>query len=73
MRLIALVLVLICLGRVQGQDGNLVFNPSFEDYIECPKKIDAKGVLTIVEAWYQPTAGSADYFNRCTTRECAVP
>ena len=71
--LISLVLFLFCLGRVQGQDGNLVFNPSFEDYIECPKKIDAKGVLTIVEAWYQPTAGSADYFNRCATRECAVP
>lgn len=71
--LISLALILFCLGRVQGQDGNLVFNPSFEDYIECPKKIDAKGVLTIVEAWYQPTAGSADYFNRCATRECAVP
>ena len=52
---------------------NLVFNPSFEEYLECPRKIDAKGVLTIVEAWYQPTAGSADYFNRCAIRECSVP
>lgn len=54
-------------------DVNLVYNHSFEDYIECPKKIDAKGVLTTVEAWYQPTAGSADYFNRCSARDCAVP
>ena len=52
---------------------NLVFNPSFEDYRECPRKIDALGKLTIVEAWYQPTAGSADYFNVCGTRECGVP
>lgn len=56
-----------------AQTDNLVYNPSFEDYIECPRKIDAKGVLTIVEAWYQPTAGSADYFNRCALRDCAVP
>ena len=56
-----------------GQEDNLVYNPSFEDYNECPRKIDAKGVLTIVEAWYQPTAGSADYFNRCALRDCAVP
>ncbi len=29
--------------------------------------------MTTVEAWYQPTAGSADYFNRCSARDCAVP
>lgn len=52
---------------------NLVFNPSFEDYVVCPAKIEAKGVLTTVEAWYQPTAGSADYYNSCSQRECAVP
>ena len=59
--------------QTDTSSANLVFNPSFEDHIECPRKIDAKGVLTIVEAWYQPTAGSADYLNRCSTRECAVP
>lgn len=52
---------------------NLVFNPSFEEYRECPRKIDALGHLTIVDAWYQPTAGSADYYNVCGTRECGVP
>ena len=59
--------------QTDTSSANLVFNPSFEDYTDCPRKIDAKGVLTVVEAWYQPTAGSADYFNRCATRECAVP
>lgn len=52
---------------------NLVFNPSFEDYRECPRRIDALGKLTIVDAWYQPTAGSADYYNICGSRDCGVP
>lgn len=58
---------------VPALTSNLVFNPSFEDYIECPRKIDALGKLTIVEAWYQPTAGSADYYNVCGSRDCGVP
>lgn len=52
---------------------NLVYNPSFEEYRECPRKIDALGTLTIVDAWFQPTAGSADYFNVCGSRDCRVP
>lgn len=52
---------------------NLVYNSSFEEYRECPKKIDALGTLTIVDAWFQPTAGSADYYNICGSKECGVP
>ena len=52
---------------------NLVYNGSFEDYRACPRKVDAVGILTLVEGWYQPTLGSADYFNVCGTRECGVP
>jgi len=52
---------------------NLVFNGSFEEYRFCPKRIDAVGVLINVDGWYQPTKGSADYFNTCGSRECGVP
>ncbi len=52
---------------------NLVKNPSFEEYYSCPEKIDAHGVLTIVKDWFQPTSGSADYYNVCGMRECGVP
>lgn len=52
---------------------DLVYNGSFEDYRSCPRKVDAVGILTLVEGWYQPTLGSADYFNVCGTRECGVP
>lgn len=54
-------------------DKNLIYNPSFEEYRQCPRKIDALGTLTIVDAWFQPTAGSADYFNVCGARDCGVP
>lgn len=52
---------------------NLIYNGSFEDYRECPRKIDALGTLTIVDAWFQPTKGSADYYNVCGSRDCGVP
>ena len=52
---------------------NLVYNGSFEEYRHCPRRVDAVGILTIVEGWYQPTRGSADYFNVCGSRECGVP
>lgn len=54
-------------------DSNLVYNPSFEDHMECPRKVETKGVLTMVEAWYQPTSGSVDYYHTCGTFECKVP
>lgn len=69
-----LVLMLLLMASSVAQDSaNLVYNPSFEDYVACPRRIDALGILTIVEGWYQPTRGSADYYNRCGMRECAVP
>lgn len=52
---------------------NLVYNGSFEDYRYCPKRVDAVGILVNVEGWYQPTRGSADYFNVCGSKECGVP
>ena len=52
---------------------NLVYNPSFETYRNCPQRIDALGVMNDVEAWWQPTSGSSDYFNSCGGRDCNVP
>ena len=44
---------------------NLISNPSFEKHRRCPDKINPVGVLKIVNAWFQPTSGSADYYNVC--------
>lgn len=64
---------LILLAQSQPSDSNLVYNPSFEEHSECPRKVETKGVLTMVDAWYQPTSGSVDYYNTCGTYECKVP
>ncbi len=52
---------------------NLISNPSFENHRRCPDKIDPVGVLKIVNAWFQPTNGSADYYHVCGGIECLVP
>lgn len=56
-----------------AQSDNWVENGSFESYQSLPRRIEALGVLTAVEAWYQPTGGSADYYHAEGGRDCAVP
>ena len=51
----------------------MVYNPSFEEHRECPQRIEALGVMQEVDAWWQPTGGSSDYFNVCGARDCGVP
>jgi len=58
---------------IYGQ--NLVSNPSFEDYVDCPTGYSAIGapMTTIsVTDWYIPTLGSSDYFNPCATAASLV-
>ena len=71
---LAALLVLFKGGSLKAQaPDNMVYNPSFEEYSRCPQRIDALGVMTSVDAWWHPTAGSSDYFNACGGRECQVP
>lgn len=69
-----IVLLLIATYTISAQEvTNLVYNASFEEKSFCPQRIDALGVMKAVEAWWQPTRGSSDYFNLCGGRECTVP
>ncbi len=43
---------------------NLVLNPSFEKYHECPKNLGTLQQLT--NDWTTPTEGSSDYFHSCS-------
>ncbi len=44
---------------------NMIKNPSFEEYINCPERLgNFKGD---VKYWSIPTEGSTDYFNGCST------
>ena len=54
-------------------DGNLIYNPSFEEYYTCPQKIEPYGYMSQAVAWWQPTGGSADYYNKCGSKQCNVP
>lgn len=68
------LLAMLYWGSVMAQNtDNLVYNGSFEEYSTCPQRIDALGIMSGVDAWWQPTKGSSDYFNACGGRECLVP
>lgn len=71
--LAAFIAMLIPLHVVSQEADNMVFNPSFEEYTRCPERVEAMGVMNGVDAWWQPTAGSSDYFNTCSERDCSVP
>ena len=71
--LISLLALWQC-GQLQAQStDNMVYNPSFEEHTICPQRIDALGIMTGVDAWWQPTKGSSDYFHSCGGRECLTP
>ncbi len=47
-----------------GSAQNLLKNPGFEEYEECPEALGLFG--KIVDNWSTPTQGSSDYFNTCS-------
>lgn len=47
------------------QSQNLILNPSFEEFAECPARLGSFN--TDVAEWSTPTDGSTDYFNACST------
>ncbi|MBR1627184.1 MAG: OmpA family protein [Bacteroidales bacterium] len=54
-------------------DSNLIYNPSFELHSSCPQRIDPYGIMDEVDAWWQPSHGSSDYYNNCGGKQCHVP
>ncbi len=69
-----LLLAILPMASLEAQQtDNMVFNPSFEEHRDCPVKVDAIGVMKDVDAWWQPTRGSSDYFHACGSRDCQVP
>ena len=45
---------------------NLVINPSFEEYLQCPEKMS--NLEEDVVGWSAPTLGTTDYFNSCSSK-----
>ncbi len=67
MRWLTVFLIYITLS-IQGQ--NLVSNPSFEIYSQCP---DSLNQLSFASGWFDPNGGTSDYFNSCSTNGLGVP
>lgn len=63
-RLLHTLLVLLAFAGVLRAQVNLVPNPSFEIYTDCP---DFSGQITRAQNWYSPTTGTPDYYNSCST------
>jgi len=57
--------LMLILLSTNGVGQNLVKNPSFEEYINCPTKLG--NLKHDLENWSIPTLGSTDYFNACST------
>lgn len=56
------------------QSANMVLNPGFEKYIECPVEHNPENKShKIIPGWTYPNEAAADYFNRCSKGEAAVP
>lgn len=56
------ILAILYLGRAMSQ--NLVENPSFESFLECPDHLGNFG--EDLRYWSVPTQGTTDYFNACS-------
>ncbi|MGC9375457.1 MAG: hypothetical protein ACP5DQ_10515 [Bacteroidales bacterium] len=52
---------------------NLVPNPSFEEYDECPYDMTIYPQKKLIPHWYMPNRGTSDYFNGCTNLQVSVP
>jgi len=52
---------------------NLVPNPSFEVYEECPWDVTTYPQKSLIPFWYLPNNGTSDYFNSCAKFLVNVP
>lgn len=53
---------------------NMVLNPGFEKYLECPLEHNSENKShKLVPGWSYPNEAASDYFNRCSKGEAGVP
>lgn len=61
----AIIIIVSLCHSMHGVSQNILKNPSFEKYAECPTTLG--NFNEDVEYWTTPTIGSTDYFNACST------
>lgn len=59
---------------IKAQEKNLVINPGFEKYDQCPQDYTPENLShKLIPGWSYPTRATPDYFNRCSPRNVSVP
>ncbi|MEO1012567.1 MAG: OmpA family protein [Bacteroidota bacterium] len=58
------LILLLGFGFLMARGQNLVVNPSFEQFSQCPEA--PSNMTNDVEEWSIPTRGTTDYFNICS-------
>src|ERR1700741_3310729 len=61
MRTVLFIYLFTCVLLLKAQN-NLVPNPSFENFSQCP---NGQAQLSYANSWIQPTGNTPDYFNAC--------
>ncbi|WP_321280166.1 OmpA family protein [Marinifilum fragile] len=57
-----------------AQEENMVLNPSFEEYEECPQSYTFMDKThKLIPHWTYPSFTTPDYFNECSNGEVGVP
>lgn len=73
-KLSALIIVALLLPLVSMSQENLVKNPGFENYIDCPLNHTPENTTnTLVPGWTFPNKTASDYFNSCSKQGASVP
>lgn len=60
-------ILMCCLSTTALFCQNLIKNPSFEEFVNCPNELG--NFNNDVPNWSTPTDGSTDYFNSCSTTD----
>ncbi|WP_458628338.1 OmpA family protein [Winogradskyella sp. PC D3.3] len=61
-----LILIFFIFSYLISTSQNLVLNPSFEDFYDCPR--DMSLFHRNVKDWTNPNSGTTDYFNSCSEK-----
>src|SRR5271154_1023639 len=66
--------IFFLMASIQSLAQNLVPNPSFEQYFQCPGSFNPQGSdRNFAPGWVSPTQGTPDLFNRCSFGNAGVP
>ncbi|WP_462280177.1 OmpA family protein [Salinivirga cyanobacteriivorans] len=68
------ILILLVMPHFTFSQENLVLNPGFEEYTDCPLRHTPEDVTTVlVPHWTFPNKTASDYFNKCSDQGAGIP